>query len=60
MAYAGTRFVNSVLQAFDGEEGIIECGFVLSDETEAKYFSNPLLLGVSILLVLHNCNNICF
>lgn len=45
MAYAGTRFVNSVLQAQDGEEGVIECAFVRSEETEASYFSNPLLLG---------------
>ena len=47
MAYAGTRFVNSILQALDGEEGIIECAFVRTDSAEAKYFSTPLLLGVS-------------
>lgn len=45
MAYAGTRFVNSVLRALDGEEGIIECSYVRSDETEAKYFSTPILLS---------------
>lgn len=45
MAYAGTRFVNSILQALDGEEGIIECAFVRTDSAEAKYFSTPLLLG---------------
>ena len=47
MAYAGNRFVSSVLQALNGESGIVECGFVRSDETDAKYFSTPLLLGVS-------------
>ncbi len=47
MAYAGAKFVNSVLQALNGEEGIIECGFVASDESEASFFSTPLLLGVS-------------
>jgi len=45
MAYAGTRFVNSILQAIDGEEGIIECAYVRTDSAEAKYFSTPLLLG---------------
>jgi len=49
MAYAGDRFVSSVLQALNGETGIVECGFVRSDETDAKYFSTPLLLGVSTL-----------
>jgi malate dehydrogenase len=45
MAYAGDRFVNSLLEALGGESGIVECAFVRSDETEAKYFSTPLLLG---------------
>jgi len=47
MAYAGARFVNSMLQAVAGESGIVECAFVRSEESEAKYFSTPLLLGVS-------------
>jgi len=47
MAFAGARFTDSMLQALAGEEGIVECAFVRSDETEAKYFSTPLLLGVS-------------
>jgi len=45
MAYAGVRFVSSVLAALEGEEGIIECAYVHSDVSEAEYFSNPLLLG---------------
>jgi len=45
MAYAGAEFVNSLLEAINGVEGIVECAFVRSDETEAKYFSTPLLLG---------------
>lgn len=45
MAYAGNRFVDSVLQALRGESGVVECAFVRSDETEAKYFSTPVLLG---------------
>ena len=49
MAFAGNRFLSSVLQALNGETGIVECGFVRSDETDAKYFSTPLLLGVSCI-----------
>jgi malate dehydrogenase len=45
MAYAGNRFVTSILQALHGESGVIECAFVRSDETDAKYFSTPLLFG---------------
>ncbi|KAJ7309016.1 hypothetical protein JRQ81_008301 [Phrynocephalus forsythii] len=45
MAYAGARFVFSVLDAMNGKEGVIECSFVRSEETECTYFSTPLLLG---------------
>jgi len=45
MAYAGARFANSLIQALNGEEGIVECAFVASDVSEAKYFSTPILLG---------------
>lgn len=47
MAYAGARFTNSVLEALAGEEGVVECAFIRSDETEASYFSTPVLLGKS-------------
>ena len=52
MAYAGAKFTSSVLHALDGEDGVVECAFVRSNETEAKYFSTPLLLGVSVSLVV--------
>lgn len=45
MAFAGARFASSLLDALNGEEGIVECAYVASDETEAPYFSTPLLLG---------------
>lgn len=51
MAFAGNRFVKSVLEALSGEEGIVECAFVRSDETEAAYFSMPLLLGVNFFFM---------
>lgn len=48
MAYAGARFTFSLLDAMNGKEGVVECAFVRSEETECKYFSTPLLLGVSL------------
>ena len=50
MAYAGNRFVYSILQALAGESGVVECAYVNSDVAEAKYFSNPLLLGVRFII----------
>lgn len=38
-----------MLKALRGDAGIIECGFVASDVTEAKYFSTPLELGVGLV-----------
>lgn len=52
MAYAGARFTFSMLEALSGMEGKVECAFVRSDETEVKYFSTPLLLGVSKLFAV--------
>ncbi|KAF2357167.1 Malate dehydrogenase type 1 [Trinorchestia longiramus] len=45
MAYAGARFAISVMKALNGEQGIVECSYVRSDVTEAKYFSTPVLFG---------------
>lgn len=45
MAYAGSRFTSRMLEALEGKEGIIECAFVRSNETDAKYFACPILLG---------------
>merc|ERR1712191_41348 len=45
MATAGARFAFSLIRALNGEQGVIECAYVRSDETEAKYFSTPILLG---------------
>lgn len=45
MAYAGARFGLSLIRALNGEQGIIECTFVRSDVTDAKYFSTPVVLG---------------
>jgi len=45
MAYAGARFAVSLMRGMSGEQNVIECAYVRSDVTEAKYFSNPIVLG---------------
>jgi len=45
MAFAGARFAFSLIRAIGGEKGVVECAYVLSDVTEASYFSTPILLG---------------
>jgi malate dehydrogenase len=45
MAYAGARFAISLIRALRGEQNVIECAYVRSDITEAKYFATPLVLG---------------
>ncbi|CAB1352438.1 unnamed protein product [Coregonus sp. 'balchen'] len=42
---ADQLFTFSVLDAMNGKEGVVECAYVRSEETECKYFSTPLLLG---------------
>ena len=39
------RFTDSIVKGLQGKEGVVECAYVASDVTEAKYFANPLLLG---------------
>merc|ERR1712242_354127 len=45
MAYAAARFTDSLIKAMNGQEGVIECAYVASNETEAPYFATPILLG---------------
>lgn len=52
MAYAAAQFGFSVLEALGGMEGKVECAYIRSDETEAKYFATPILLGVSIVKIV--------
>jgi hypothetical protein len=49
MAYAGARFTFALCRALKGEPNIVECAYVRSNITEAKYFSTPLLIGVSTI-----------
>jgi len=45
MAYAAAEFAGALLDALNGDQGTVQCAYVRSDETEAKYFATPILLG---------------
>ncbi|XP_017016337.2 malate dehydrogenase, mitochondrial [Drosophila kikkawai] len=45
MAFAGARFVDSLLRGLKGEKGIVECAYVASELTDAPFFASPLELG---------------
>lgn len=45
MAYAGARFALALIRGLKGEPNVVECAYVLSDVTKAKYFATPLVLG---------------
>ncbi|XP_068146875.1 uncharacterized protein [Drosophila tropicalis] len=45
MAFAGAKFVDSLLRALNGEEGLVECAYVASDLTDAPFFASPVELG---------------
>merc|ERR1712096_43338 len=45
MAYAAARFTDSMIKAMSGQEGVVECTYVASDVSEAKYFATPIVLG---------------
>ena len=53
MAYAGARFTKSLLRAFAGEEGIVECAFVDSGVTDLPFFSTPVELGRDGVKTVH-------
>lgn len=45
MAHSAARFCFSLIHGLLGKKNVVECSYVRSDETEAKYFATPLLLG---------------
>lgn len=52
MAHAGARFSSAVLEALNGKDGVIECGYIASKDTEFSFFATPLLFGVSLFIYL--------
>lgn len=53
MAVAGAQFADRVLRAKGGETGIVECTYVESTVTDAKFFSSPVELGPDGVKEIH-------
>merc|ERR1711870_74615 len=53
MAYTGAQFADRVMAGLAGESGVVECTFVESTITEAKFFSSPCTLGKDGVETIH-------
>lgn len=53
MAYAGARFVGSLLRALNGEAGVSECAFVESPVASTDFFASRVELGVEGVEKIH-------
>lgn len=54
MAFAGAEFADRVMAGLSGEKGVIECTFVESTITKAKFFSSPVTLGKEGVETIHD------
>ncbi len=45
MGQAAARFGLSLVRALQGEQGVVECAYVESDDEFSRFFAQPLLLG---------------
>ena len=52
MAFAGARFAFALCRAFKGESNIVECSYVQSNITDAKFFSTPIMINVSASVIV--------
>lgn len=53
MAQAGAHFAIQVMKAKSGVKGIVECSYVESDVSPARFFSTPVELGVDGVEKVH-------
>nr|CAD7587543.1 unnamed protein product [Timema genevievae] len=51
-AFATARLTFAMCRGLRGEKGVVECSYVRSDVTDAKFFSTPLVLGLANALVV--------
>ncbi|EEH53941.1 uncharacterized protein MICPUCDRAFT_37587 [Micromonas pusilla CCMP1545] len=53
MAYAGAVFADSCLRAKNGEAGVVECTYVESNVTDARFFASKVTLGKEGVETIH-------
>merc|ERR1712070_795102 len=54
MGYTGAHFADRVMAGLAGESGVVECTFVESTISEAKFFSSPCTLGTEGVETIHD------
>jgi malate dehydrogenase len=54
MGYTGAHFADRVMAGLAGESGVVECSFVESSITEAKFFASPVTLGKNGVETVHD------
>ena len=40
-----------VVEALNGKEGVVECGYIASKDAQFSHFATPLLFGVCLFLI---------
>jgi len=53
MGYTGAYFADRVMAGLSGEKGVVECSFVESSITEAKFFASRVTLGKEGVETVH-------
>merc|ERR1712176_1645664 len=53
MAYTGAQFADRVMAGLSGEANVVECSFVESTITEAKFFASKVTLGKEGVDTIH-------
>merc|ERR1712176_826107 len=54
MGYTGAHFADRVMAGLAGESGVVECSFVESTITEAKFFASPVTFGKDGVETVHD------
>merc|ERR1719281_786528 len=58
MGYTGAHFADRVMAGLAGETGVVECTFVESSITEAKFFASPVTLGKEGVETIHDIGTV--
>jgi malate dehydrogenase len=58
MGFTGAEFADRVMAGLAGEKGVVECTFVESSVSEAKYFSSPCTLGKEGVETVHDIGTV--
>merc|ERR1711862_414941 len=58
MGYTGAHFADRVMAGLSGEKGVVECSFVESSITEAKFFASKVTLGKEVVETVHDIGTV--